>query len=205
MALVIFLRGVNVGGYRRFRPRVVAEELRRFDVVSVGAAGTFVVRKPVSQARFRAELARCLPFDTHVMICSGGELLRLVSSNPLGSQPSGPDIVPFVSVLAKRRQPSSALPQRFPATGGWGVRVVGQKGRFVFGVYRREMKAIGHLAQIDRLFGVPVTTRNWNTIIAIARILEPSQRASHTTKTARAAKAKRPPGPGPLVRGIDKR
>lgn len=174
MALVIFLRGVNVGGYRRFRPRVVAQELHRFDVVNVGAAGTFVVRKRVGQARFRAELARWLPFDTHVMICSDRELLRLVSSNPLAGQPSGAHIVPFVSVLAKRRQPSSALPLGFPATGDWGVRVVGQQGRFVFGVYRREMKAIGHLAQLDRLFGVPVTTRNWSTIIAIARILAPS-------------------------------
>lgn len=191
MALVVFLRGVNVGGYRRFRPRVVAQELHRFDVVNVGAAGTFVVRKPVSQARFRAELARCLPFDTHVMICSGRELLHLVSSSPLAGQPSGPHIVPFVSVLAKRRQPSSALPQSFPATGDWGVRVVGQQGRFVFGVYRREMRAIGHLAQLDRLFGVPVTTRNWSTIIAIARILEPSPKAPHTVTNRQAGQSRR--------------
>lgn len=187
MAFVVFLRGVNVGGYKRFRPSVVAQELRRFDVVNVGAAGTFVVRKPVSEARFRAELVRCLPFDTHVMICSGGELLRLASSNPLAGQPSGPHIVPFVSVLPKRRQPSSALPQRFPATGQWGLRVVGQQGRFVFGVYRREMKAIGHLAQLDRLFAVPVTTRNWNTIATIARVLEASQRANRLQPTGAAA------------------
>lgn len=193
MALVVFLRGVNVGGHRRFRPSVVAQQLRGFDVVNVGAAGTFVVRKPVGQARFRAELARCLPFDTHVMTCSGRELLRLVSSSPLKGEPSGPHIVPFVSVLAKRGQPSSALPQRFPATGQWGVKVVGQQGRFVFGVYRREMKAIGHLAQLDRLFGVPVTTRNWNTIMAIARILEPSQEALHAPTTARAARTKQTP------------
>lgn len=173
MALVVFLRGVNVGGHRRFRPSVVAQELSRFDVVNVGAAGTFVVRKPVSQARFRAELTRCLPFDTDIMICSGRELLRLVSSSPLAGLRSTPHIVPFVSVLAKRRQPAAALPQRFPATGEWGMRILGQQGRFVFGVYRREMKAIGHLAQLDRLFGVPVTTRNWNTMVAIARLLEP--------------------------------
>ena len=42
-ALVVFLRGVNVGGHRTFRPSVVAKELRKFDVVNVGAAGTFVV------------------------------------------------------------------------------------------------------------------------------------------------------------------
>jgi len=34
------------------------------------------------------------------------------------------------------------------------------------------MKTIGYLGQIDKLFGVPATTRNWNTIIAIVRILK---------------------------------
>lgn len=178
MALVVFLRAVNVGGYRRFRPSTVAQRLHRFHVVSVGAAGTFVVHKPISQVRLRSELAFCLPFDTDVMICTGSELLRLAASSPLKGQPSGPHIVRFVSVLAKARRPSAPLPQRFPATGKWGLRIVGQQGRFVFGVYRREMKAIGHLAKLDRLFGVPVTTRNWSTIITIARLLESTPAAS---------------------------
>jgi hypothetical protein len=34
------------------------------------------------------------------------------------------------------------------------------------------MKAIGHLGSLDRLFGVPVTTRSWSTISAVARALE---------------------------------
>jgi len=33
-------------------------------------------------------------------------------------------------------------------------------------VYRRHMKTIGYLGQIDKLYGVPATTRNWNTIVA---------------------------------------
>ena len=50
--------------------------------------------------------------------------------------------------------------------------MIASKNRFVFGVYRRHMKTIGYLGQIDRLFGVPATTRNWNTILAIVRILK---------------------------------
>jgi uncharacterized protein (DUF1697 family) len=34
------------------------------------------------------------------------------------------------------------------------------------------MKAIASLGTIDQLFGVPATTRNWNTITAIAKVLE---------------------------------
>jgi hypothetical protein len=33
------------------------------------------------------------------------------------------------------------------------------------------MKVIGYLGSLDRLFGVPVTTRNWNTITAIGKVL----------------------------------
>jgi uncharacterized protein (DUF1697 family) len=58
MALVVFLRGINVGGHRTLRPSTLAAELSRYDVENVGAAGTFVVRKPGARAAFRAALLR---------------------------------------------------------------------------------------------------------------------------------------------------
>jgi hypothetical protein len=36
------------------------------------------------------------------------------------------------------------------------------------------MKAIGYLGKLDGAFGVPVTTRNWNTMAAIAKAVERS-------------------------------
>ena len=172
MALVVFLRGVNVGGHRTFRPSVLAADLRRFDVANVGAAGTFVIRKAVSPAKIRAELSRRLPFQTEVMTCGGSEILRLAASDPFTGQPSRPDIVRFVSVLAKRRQPASSIPFSLPSTSGWSLKVLACQGRFVVGLYRRNMKAIRYLGQLEKVFGVPVTTRNWNTIVAIARLLK---------------------------------
>jgi uncharacterized protein (DUF1697 family) len=59
----------------------------------------------------------------------------------------------------------------FPSSGKWLLKILARDNRFVFGVYRRHMKAIGYLGTLDRLFGVPVTTRNWNTITAIAKVL----------------------------------
>jgi hypothetical protein len=59
----------------------------------------------------------------------------------------------------------------FPASGKWLLKILARDNRFVFGIYRRHMKVISYLDMIDRLFGVPVTTRNWNTITAIARVL----------------------------------
>jgi uncharacterized protein (DUF1697 family) len=175
MGSVVLLKGVNVGGYRTFRPRVLARELRRFDVVNVGAAGTFVIRKTVAEATLRAEMRRRLPFETDVMICSGRDILRLASVDPFAGQPSHRDIVRFVTVLAKRRELTSPVPVNFPAGDRWSLRILGCQGRFVFGVYRREMKAIGYLGQLEKVFGVAATTRNWNTILAIVRILESAE------------------------------
>ena len=42
----------------------------------------------------------------------------------------------------------------------------------MFGVYRRHMKTISYLGQIDKVLRVPVTTRNWNTIAAVLKILK---------------------------------
>ncbi|MGO8983378.1 MAG: DUF1697 domain-containing protein [Terriglobales bacterium] len=180
MALVVFLRGVNVGGHRTFRPSILARELSGYDVVNVGAAGTFVVRKPVvrtagSRAKFRTALLRKLPFEAEIVLCDGRDLLRLETENPFGTQPSTPDVVRFVSILSKAGGVRASLPVTFPPDGEWLVRVIASQGQFVFGVYRRHMKTIGYLGQIDKLYGVPATTRNWNTITAIMRILK-----SHT-------------------------
>jgi len=171
MALVIFLRGVNVGGHRTFRPKALAGELADLDVVNIGAAGTFVVRKPVPQALLRKELGRKLSFDTEIMICPGRDILRMTSRDPFDGQSVGSDRVPFVSVLARVPRMKPATPKLFPKDGGWMMKILERDRRYVFGVYRRQMKAVGYLGEIDRVFGVPATTRNWNTINAIADVL----------------------------------
>lgn len=172
MALVVLLKGVNVGGHRTFRPSTLATTLRRLGVVNIGAAGTFVVRKPVSRTALRAALRRQLPFETHIVMCEGRDILRLVSDDPFASQPRGRAVVWFVSVLARRGPPLRSLPRQLPATGRWCVNVLAQQGRFVLGLYRREMRTIGYLGQLETVVGATMTTRNWNTILTIARILE---------------------------------
>jgi hypothetical protein len=110
MALVAFLRGVNVGGYRTFRPSLLAKELIKYDVVNVGAAGTFVIRRPGSRPKFRAELLRRLPFEAEVALCEGRDLLGLDRDNPFDPDSSEPGIVRFVTILveAGRRKTDSS-------------------------------------------------------------------------------------------------
>jgi uncharacterized protein (DUF1697 family) len=171
VALVILLRGVNVGGHRTFRPTTLVQQLKHLGAVNIGAAGTIVIRQPVTQAQLRTELARRLPFECEVMICKGSEIVRLMSQDYFEGQPARPEIVRFVSVLAGNPRSRLSTPVSFPADGTWQLKILAIDGRFVVGLYRRQMKAIRYLGMLDRLLGTPATTRNWNTIAAIARVL----------------------------------
>lgn len=173
MDAVAFLRGVNVGGHRRFRPSLLAKQLAGYDVVNLGATGLLVARNLRSRSAFRAELLRKLPFEAELALCDGRELLELQAEDPFGSQAPKADVVRFVSVLvgpAGRRLPP--MPRDIPSASEWYVRIIGRHKRFVYGVYRRHMKTIGYLGRIDHALGARVTTRNWNTILAVIRILE---------------------------------
>jgi uncharacterized protein (DUF1697 family) len=171
VALVVLLRGVNVGGHRTFRPTTLIEHLKHLDAVNIGAAGTFVIRQPITRAQLHAELARRLPFDADIVICQGRQIVSMMSQNHFAGQPVRSDIVRFVSVLSQRPRSAPSTPISFPSSGKWLLKILARDNRFVFGVYRRHMKVISYLGTLDRLFGVPVTTRNWNTITAIARVL----------------------------------
>ena len=160
-----------------------------YDVVNVGAAGTFVVRKPGSRAKFRAALLRKLPFKAEVVLCDGRDLMRLETENPFAAERSPSDVVRFVSILSKAGGAMATLPVTFPSDGPWLVRVLGSDGQFVFGMYRRHMKTIGYLGQIDKLYGVPATTRNWNTILAIVRILKGSSKTGSSQPGASRSRA----------------
>ena len=119
MALVVLLRGVNVGGHRTFRPTTLTKQLKHLDAVNIGAAGTFVIRQPVTRAQLRAELASRLPFNAEIMICQGREILRLMSHRHFAGQPEGENSL-IVLCSGDRMLPKS-VPQ---ASGPAHIQVV---------------------------------------------------------------------------------
>jgi uncharacterized protein (DUF1697 family) len=171
MASVVFLRAVNVGGTNLCRPAQLVKQLRKFDLVNIGAVGTFVARENVGASTLRAAIARKLSFKCEIMICPAKAIVDLVKRNPFARQPSGPKITRFVNVLHKPLRKRPRLPLSLPSKDDWLLRVIAIRGRFVIGLYRREMKAISYLGKIEKILGVPVTTRSWNTIDKVAAVL----------------------------------
>jgi uncharacterized protein (DUF1697 family) len=171
MAWVVFLRGVNVGGHKAFSPSAVAKELAHFGGVNVGAAGTFIIREAVGQTVLRAELARLLPFESEIMLCRGKDLTRLENCESFPPPPPGVDR--FLSVLAKRPRSLPRLPVSKPDGDAWLVKIVDVAGRFA--LTHRKRLAQGKLYSnevVEKALGVPATTRNWNTVVTICKLLK---------------------------------
>ena len=189
MAWVVFLRAVNVGGANRCQPARIAKQLAKFGVVNIGAVGTFVIREDVSESTLRAAIARQLPFKCEIMICPAKQIVDLMRRDPFSRTPSGPNITRFVNILHKplrkriafdllrtsniehQRSQLPSLPVSMPSDNDWLLKIIAIRGRFVLGLYRRQMKAISYLGRVEKLLGVPATTRNWNTIKKVAGIL----------------------------------
>jgi uncharacterized protein (DUF1697 family) len=173
MALIVFLRGVNLARHKRFAPRVFAEDLAAWKVTSHGAAGSFIVRGTASAKSLRAEIVRRLPFPAEIMICSGAELLALVRSRPFGSGSPEKDVKGFVSILSKTSSRRPRLPLDYPNTPDWGVRLVRIAGRFVLSLYRRRAsRSVYPNEVVEKVCGVAATTRGWNTVVTLCAALE---------------------------------
>ncbi len=172
MSLVVFLRGVNVGGNKTFRPSTLAREMAEFDVINVGAAGTFVVRGKISPTRLRAEILRRLPFQAEVMICRGSDLIELMKSDPFRKS-SERDVRPFVSVMHKAPVKLPRFPIVRPEGDKWEVKLLNVVGQCALTIWRRQEKGILYPNEVvEKTFGQPGTTRSWNTITTICKILE---------------------------------
>jgi uncharacterized protein (DUF1697 family) len=172
VAQVVFLRGVNVGGNRVFKPSTLPKQLPDLGLINIGAAGTFVVRQRISQTALRRAIAKHLPFEAEIVICTDTQIRKLFATDVFRRVDLGPQLVGFISVLSREPKAMPKLPVQFPEDGEWLVKVIGRIDRFVVGAYRRHMRTITYLGRVDRLFDVPLTTRNWNTFQAIAKTLD---------------------------------
>ena len=170
MASVVFFRAVNVGGHQKFQPSALAKELAEFGVVNIGAAGTFVVRENVGQAKLRDEILRRLPFEAELMICPARDVLALANTKAFEDLPAGKEVGRFVSVMQKAPRVKPRLPIAQPLGDQWQVRIVAVIGGFALSI--RRLGQTYSNAVVEKLFGIPATTRNWNTIEAIREVLE---------------------------------
>lgn len=173
MALIVFLRGVNVGGRKSFKPSLFAKELTHFKVVNHGAAGTFIVHGKIGSKPLRDEIRRRLPFEAEVMICTAEEIIDLVESKPFGDTLPAKNVKWFASILRNPPRTLPRLPIDCPMKNDWEVRVVRVTGRFALSLWRRRGRGVVYPNEVvEKALGVSATTRGWNTVTSVCYALQ---------------------------------
>jgi uncharacterized protein (DUF1697 family) len=172
MPSVVFLRGVNVGGHKAFRPSQLAERLGPLRVTSLGAAGTFIVRADADAARIRKQFAAQLDFEAQLMICTGRDLAKLVAADPFadGALPKADG--QYITIVEKRPRALPRLPLWAPEGRDWQVGLVSIQGCFVASLTRRTGARLLYPNElVEKQLGVAATTRGWPTILKIQQAL----------------------------------
>ena len=171
MKLVALLKGVNVGRHRRFLPAALAKDMAAFGAVNIGAVGTFVFHGAPSAAALRAEIARRLPFDAEIMICTEREIRTLVDRDPFGARPHPAEVREMVTLLAKKPGGRAKLPIRRPDGDDWQVELFEIDGRFALSLWRPDPKRMIYVDS-QKEIGISGTARSWKTFLAIRKALD---------------------------------
>jgi uncharacterized protein (DUF1697 family) len=169
---VVFLRAANVGGKNVFHPAELAAALRHLDVVNIGAVGTFVVRSTAPEEEIRTEILKRLPFRPELSVRPAREIAALVDSRPFEGVAFSKDLRGWVAALAAPPAVRPALPLHDPPGAAWWVRFDRLDGAFALGLWQRRPGNMIYPNQlVEKVLGVPATTRFWETVEKIAKLL----------------------------------
>lgn len=171
MALIIFMRAVNIGGHQTFQPSKLVRDLADFDVKNIGAAGTFVVNGRTTEAKLRKAVLSKLTIAPEMMIAQGEDVAALAELKAF--EDLGPDVHRYVTVMADTLPKTPKLPISLPESGDWQMRIAIITGRFALS-YRRSVGQAKYYPDevIEKRFGISATTRNWTTITKIHDLLD---------------------------------
>lgn len=172
---IALLRGVNVNGHRPVRMdalRALVAELGYADVRTYIQSGNVLLRSADAEAAqvgcaLEAGIARRLGLDVAVVVLDEAELAAIAAGNPFVHEGPGPGDL-YVTLLAQAPaadrlaalDPRAFLPDRYAPAG-----------RCVYvhcpnGFHRTKLTN----AFFEARLGGPATTRNWQTVLRLARL-----------------------------------
>ena len=172
MAHVVFLRAANVGGHNVFHPAKLVAALSHLDVVNIGAVGTFVVRGRATAAAIRREILSRLSFEPDIVIRPARAIRSLVDSKPFRGVSFSKDLRGWAAALTGKPKSLPALPLSAPDGRDWSVRIDRVADGFALGLTRRTARPIFPNGFVEKVLGVPATTRYWETFERLASVLE---------------------------------
>lgn len=175
MRYVGFLRAVNVGG-RVVRMAELVEHLTAMglkDVKTFIASGNVIFTAPKADttklgSRIGASLEAWLGYPVAVMVRTWEELEALVAANPFKGELRAQDAKLHVAFLWAPPAKPIALPFLSAREGMRLFKIVGREAFMVSERLEDGKFGVPNLP-LEKAFGVPCTTRNWNTVLRIVK------------------------------------
>ena len=170
---IILFRGV--GGATQLPTKPLREALTEAgfkDVATYINSGNAVLSSRKGAASITAEIARIAKkefgFDKAIHVVTREDWAELIASNPFPEAVAIPKFL-HAAVLADRPEKGKVEALRAFAKGGERIEVVGK----VAYLHTPEGFGTSKLAEkFDKGIGVPNTARNWNTVVALARMAD---------------------------------
>ncbi|MCI4336963.1 MAG: DUF1697 domain-containing protein [Thermoplasmata archaeon] len=171
---VVLLRAVNVGGSGTLRTKDLPAKLPQFQVENIGAAGTFVVRGTTDPALLRKAFRVAIGFDTDIIVRSAEELSKMRTLAASTWAEPEPGEKRFVTFLAAKPARPVSVPHAVPDARAWEVRLDAQAGIDVLSSshVRGDRRRFYANEVVERLVGVPSTTRGWETLERVWQRIE---------------------------------
>jgi uncharacterized protein (DUF1697 family) len=177
---IALLRAVNVGG----TGMLPMADLRRFfatlgypETQTVLQSGNVVFRAPARSTTglerlLEAEAAARLGIATAFMVRTAAEWRALVAANPFAAAARDDPARLLVMFLKASPEPRQVKALQAAITGREEVRVKGQQAYVTYPDGSGKSKLTN--AVLERALGSSCTGRNWNTVLKLAALVNPS-------------------------------
>ena len=170
---ICLLRGINVSGQKRIRMAEWKASLEALDIEDVQTylqSGNAVFRAAATApeaaaSAVKAGIAKDFGFDVEVLVLSRSEIDRIADANPLFPRLGTDKTLFHATFLFQPVSKGDVEKLKLPAQAG--EKVVGA-GRVIYlycphGYGRTKLNN----TFFEKALGVPATTRNWRTVLAL--------------------------------------
>ena len=176
---VALLRAVNVAGHARIPTAALTRLFAAagaLDIASFGHAGNLLFNAPRGAAaivaRVRDQIGREHGERPVIVLRTAAELAALADAEPFAACGAAPRDKLYVTFLTRRPRAAPSLPL---ASAAERLTVLELRGRDV--LLHSSPKPNGFYgfpnAFVETAFGVAATTRNWSTVMRLAKLLAP--------------------------------
>jgi uncharacterized protein (DUF1697 family) len=175
---VCFLRGINVGGHHKVTMADLRKELQKLkfeNVVTLLNSGNIIFDSNIEnianlEKKISNHLNKKFGFPVPAIVKKSEEINMLWNSNPFKGVKLTKDIRLYVSFIRENKNTKLMLPQKSPDKP---FSVIEMRDKIILSVLDLSLsKTPKAMEALEKEFGKDITTRNWNTIERIGKILE---------------------------------